>query len=414
MNTLGVIILITLIAKFIISLISEYLNKKKMFASEVPPELADIYTTEQFNKAKSYYSDRLKFSSVSDTITLVIFPIFWFSGGFPYLESFVASISGNEIYKGLIFISILVLAQFIIGLPFSIYSTFVIEEKYGFNKMTIKTFVYDILKSTTLSMLIGLPILAAILWAFGELGDYAWLAGFLIVVSISFLISYVAPTWIMPLFNKFVPLDSGSLRDKITAMAEKANFPLLNIFVIDGSKRSTKSNAFFTGFGKNKRIALYDTLIQNHTEEELVAVLAHEIGHYKLKHITQGIVIGIVHTFVLFFLLGIILQSEMLYDTFYMTNMPVYAGLIFFGLLLSPIESVLAVLMNAVSRRNEFAADSFARKLDGTGSNLISALKKLSKDNLSNPVPHAFYVLLNYSHPPVLERIRKLIERSNN
>jgi STE24 endopeptidase len=381
-----------------------------MFASVVPPELADIYTDEQFSKAKSYYSDRLNMSSVSDALGLIAFPLFWFLGGFPYLETVVSGISDSEIYRGLLFIGILVFAQFLIGLPFSIYSTFVIEAKYGFNKMTAKTFALDLLKSTLLSMLIGLPILAAILWVFGELGNSAWLIGFLLVTAISFILSYIAPTWIMPIFNKFVPLESGSLRDKITAMAEKAKFPLTNIFVIDGSKRSTKSNAFFTGFGKNKRIALYDTLIQNHSEEELVAVLAHEIGHYKLKHITQGMAIGVVHTFVLFFLLGQILQSEMLYSAFYMSNMPIYAGLIFFGILFSPIESILSVAMNSLSRRNEFAADNFAKKLIGKGTHLIEALKKLSTDNLSNPVPHPFYVLLNYSHPPVVERIRKLAE----
>ena len=381
-----------------------------MYASDVPPELADIYTDEQFSKAKSYYSDRLKMSSVSDALGLIAFPLLWFLGGFPYLESVVSGITDSEIYRGLLFIGILVFAQFLIGLPFSIYSTFVIEAKYGFNKMTVKTFALDLLKSTLLSMLIGLPILAAILWVFGELGNSAWLIGFLLVTAISFILSYIAPTWIMPIFNKFVPLEAGSLRDKITAMAEKAKFPLTNIFVIDGSKRSTKSNAFFTGFGKNKRIALYDTLIQNHSEEELVAVLAHEIGHYKLKHITQGMAIGIVHTFVLFFLLGQILQSEMLYTAFYMTNMPIYAGLIFFGILFSPIESILSVAMSALSRRNEFAADNFAKKLIGKGTHLIEALKKLSTDNLSNPVPHPFYVLLNYSHPPVVERIRKLAE----
>ncbi|PKL85237.1 MAG: peptidase M48 [Ignavibacteriae bacterium HGW-Ignavibacteriae-1] len=410
MNIIAVIILVTLVVNFIISLISEHLNKKKMYASDVPPELADIYTDEQFSKAKSYYSDRLKMSSVSDALGLIAFPLLWFLGGFPYLESVVSGITDSEIYRGLLFIGILVFAQFLIGLPFSIYSTFVIEAKYGFNKMTVKTFALDLLKSTLLSMLIGLPILAAILWVFGELGNSAWLIGFLLVTAISFILSYIAPTWIMPIFNKFVPLEAGSLRDKITAMAEKAKFPLTNIFVIDGSKRSTKSNAFFTGFGKNKRIALYDTLIQNHSEEELVAVLAHEIGHYKLKHITQGMAIGIVHTFVLFFLLGQILQSEMLYTAFYMTNMPIYAGLIFFGILFSPIESILSVAMSALSRRNEFAADNFAKKLIGKGTHLIEALKKLSTDNLSNPVPHPFYVLLNYSHPPVVERIRKLAE----
>ncbi|MBS4001611.1 MAG: M48 family metallopeptidase [Desulfobulbaceae bacterium] len=410
MNIIAAIILLTLIVNFLISLISEHLNKKKMFASKVPAELADTYSDEQFTKARSYYSDRLKMSSVSDAIALVAFPLFWFMGGFPYLESVVSGTTDSEIYRGLLFVGILVFAQFLIGLPFSVYSTFVIEAKYGFNKMTPKTFIQDLIKSILLSILIGLPILAAILWVFGELGNYAWLTGFLLVTTISLILSYIAPTWIMPLFNKFVPLEAGSLRDKIITMAEKANFPLTNIFVIDGSKRSTKSNAFFTGFGKNKRIALYDTLIQNHSEEELVAVLAHEIGHYKLKHITQGMVIGFVHTFVLFFLLGQIMQSEMLYSAFYMTNMPIYAGLIFFGILFSPIESILSVMMNSRSRRNEFAADSFAKKLVGKGDYLIKALKKLSTDNLSNPVPHPLYVMLNYSHPPVVERIRKLAE----
>jgi STE24 endopeptidase len=272
------------------------------------------------------------------------------------------------------------------------------------------TFILDKLKGILLRALIGIPLLAGILAFFIYAGDWAWLYAWLVVTAFTLLMQYIAPTWIMPLFNKFTPLEEGELRNEIEEYTKKVDFSLKGLFVIDGSKRSSKSNAFFTGFGKNKRVALYDTLIENHTIKELVAVLAHEIGHYKKKHIVKGMVISIVHSAVLFFLLSIFLNEQGLFDAFYMDQMTVYAGLVFFGMLYAPIEMILSIFMQMSSRKHEFEADAYAVETTGNQADMISTLKKLSKDNLSNLTPHPWYVFLNYSHPPVLQRIEAIKE----
>jgi STE24 endopeptidase len=307
----------------------------------------------------------------------------------------------------LVYIGILILGRSIVSLPFSIYSTFVIEEKFGFNKTTLKTFVLDLLKGLGLGIALGGPLLAGILAFFTFIDQYAWLYAWGAVTIFTLFIQFVAPTWIMPLFNKFEPLEEGDLRQKIREYADKVNFKLEGIYVMDGSKRSSKSNAFFTGFGKTKRIALYDTLINNHSEDELVAVLAHEIGHYKKKHIIKNMIISIVQTGIMFFLLSIFLNSQGLYEAFYMQQSSVYAGLIFFGMLYAPIDMIVSLFMQILSRRYEFEADAFA-SLTYEKEPMIAALKKLSKDNLSNLTPHPFYVFLNYSHPTVLQRIKAI------
>ena len=324
------------------------------------------------------------------------------------LDSWIRGFPFNELISGIIFIVLLMIAKSILSLPFSIYSTFVIEEKFGFNKTTVKIFLLDLLKGTVLGALIGIPLLAGILAFFIYAGDLAWLYAWLVVTAFSLLMQYIAPTWIMPLFNTFTPLEDGALKTEIERYSRKVNFSLKGLFVIDGSKRSSKSNAFFTGFGKNKRVALYDTLIENHSVEELVAVLAHEIGHYKKKHIVKGMIVSIVHSAILFFLLSVFLQEKGLFDAFYMDNMSIYGGLIFFGMLYAPIEMILSIFMQMSSRKHEFEADAFAVETTGNKVDMINTLKKLSKDNLSNLTPHPIYVFLNYSHPPVLERIKAI------
>jgi len=298
--------------------------------------------------------------------------------------------------------------QQLVSLPFSIYSTFVIEEKFGFNKTTVKTFIIDIIKGLLLLTFIGGSVLALILYIFSELGELSWLYAWGAVILFTLVMQYIAPKWIMPLFNKFKPLEDGELKQGILEFADKVDFQLQDIFIMDGSKRSSKSNAFFTGFGKNKRIALFDTLVEKHTTGELVSVLAHEIGHYKRKHIFQGMLISILHTGVLFYLLSLFLYQEGLYFAFYMDSTPIYAGFLFFSLLYSPIETLLSVGMNILSRKNEFEADEFAVVGRANREDMISALKKLSKDNLSNLTPHKWYVFMNYSHPPVIDRIKAI------
>ena len=271
-----------------------------------------------------------------------------------------------------------------------------------------KTFILDMIKGIALGIVIGGALLAGILAFFDKAGPNAWLYCWIATTGFTLFMQFIAPTWIMPLFNQFTPLEEGELRSAIMSYAQSVNYPLTNLFVMDGSKRSTKSNAFFTGFGKNKRIALFDTLIENQTVGELVAVLAHEIGHYKKKHILQSMIISIAHMGVMFYLLSIFLNHEGLFTAFYMDDMSTYAGLIFFGMLFSPIEQILSVFMQIFSRKNEFEADRYATETTGQPDNMINALKKLSAHNLSNLTPHPWYVFLNYSHPPVLERIQAI------
>ena len=293
------------------------------------------------------------------------------------------------------------------NLPFEIYDTFKIEAKFGFNKTTRSTFIGDKIKGLFLGALIGLPVLGLIIWLF-ESFENAWLWGWIFLSGFSLLMAYLAPAVILPLFNKFEPLEEGELKSAINDMAETCKFPLTELSVMDGSKRSSKSNAFFTGLGKNKKIALYDTLIANHSTSELVAGLAHEIGHFKKTHIVQTLFLGIAQTGILFFLLGFFIRSEPLSSAFGVNEPSVYCSLLFFTLLFKPLSKILSVFMNILSRKNEFEADAYAANVTGNADSLITALKKLSADNLSNLMPHPFYVFMHYSHPPVSERIIEL------
>ena len=409
MNIYAIIILATIAIDFILDITSNYLNLKSL-SKELPEEFDDVYDEDTYAKSQEYTKVRTKFGFLTGAFDLLVVLSVWFSGGFNWLDQIVRSWGFGELVTGLLYIGILILAKAILNLPFSIYSTFVIEERFGFNKTTPKTFVLDLLKGLGIGLLIGTPLLAGILWFFMYAGDLAWVYAWAAVTVFTLVMQYVAPTWIMPLFNKFTPLEEGELRSAIEDYADKVDFPLQGLYVIDGSRRSSKSNAFFTGFGKNKRVALYDTLIENHTVQELVAVLAHEIGHYKKNHIIKGMITSVAQTGVLFFLLSIFLNARGLYDAFYMEHMSVYAGLIFFGMLYAPIDMILSVFMQMISRKHEFEADAYAAETTGKPEDMVSTLKKLSKDNLSNLTPHSFYVFLNYSHPPVLQRIQAIRE----
>ena len=392
---------------FILDLIADVLNLGSL-KTTLPAEFEGIYDQDTYANSQKYTRVRTKYGFIISTFNLIITLLFWFSGGFNWLDQLVRSLGYGSIITGLLFIGFLIVAKSIISLPFSLYSTFVIEEKFGFNKTTLQTFFIDLFKSLLLGTIIGLPILALLLLFFDSFGELAWLYAWIAVTAISLILQFVAPTWIMPLFNKFEPLEEGELKSSIDAYSEKVNFPMKGVFVMDGSKRSSKSNAFFTGFGKNKRIALFDTLIENHTASELVAVLAHEVGHYKRKHIIQNMVISILHTGLLFFVLSLFLDSDMLFDAFYMSEKSVYAALIFFGLLYTPVEMILSLIMQISSRKHEFEADAFAADTIENPEDMVNVLKGLSKDNLSNLTPHPFYVFLHYSHPPVIKRIQAI------
>ncbi len=409
MNIFAVIILFTLLLDYFLNLTADYLNLKSL-DQPLPDEFRDVIDEDTYEKSKAYTQTRTRFGFITGTFDLFVLLIFWFAGGFNWLDQVIQAFGYGVIGTGLFYIGALVLFKILLSLPFSIYSTFVIEERFGFNKTTPATFVTDRIKSLLLSVVLGAPLLAGIIAFFEFGGAWAWVWAWLIVTAFTLFIQFIAPTWIMPIFNKFEPLEDGDLRQKIREYAAEVRFPLQGVYVMDGSKRSTKSNAFFTGFGKNKRIALFDTLIEKHTSDELVAVLAHEIGHYKKKHIPKNMIVSILHTGVMFALLSLFLQVPGLFEAFYMDDMSVYAGLVFFGLLYAPIEMILSMVMQIISRKYEFEADAFAAKTIEDPEAMVDVLKKLSKDNLSNLTPHPFYVFLNYSHPPVLERIKSIRE----
>lgn len=407
LNIYAWIILLTILISTGLDFLADFLNIKNL-KKDLPEEFKDVYSEEKYQKSQEYLKERTRFGLISSVFSLVLLLGFWFLGGFNYVDIWVRSLTDSYIYQGLIYMSALLAAQSIIGIPFSIYSTFVIEEKYGFNKTTISTFIMDRVKSILLGALIGLPILAGLLYLLNSFGEYSWLYGWICLTVISFALQFIAPRWIMPLFNKFTPLEDGELKTAIFNYAAKVDYSLKHLFVMDGSKRSAKSNAFFTGFGKNKRIALFDTLIEKHTNGELVAILAHEIGHFKKKHIIKSMIISVLHTGVLFYIMSLFLSHKPLYDAFFVENIGLHTGLIFFTMLFSPIENVLSVLMNVFSRKNEYEADRYAVETTGKKEDMINALKKLSEHNLSNLTPHKFFVFMNYSHPPVLERIRAI------
>ena len=410
MNVFFVIILVAVIVEYLLGVVSNLLNLSAL-RPEAPEGLEDVYEPEKYAKSQEYTKVNTGFDLITSTFKLAVLLTFWLFGGFNWLDQIVREWELHVILSGVLYIGLLGTAYIVINLPFSIYRTFVIEAHFGFNKTTWGTFVMDRVKALGLAIVLGAPILAAVLAFFEYGGDFAWLYAWVAITIVMLGIQFIAPTWIMPLFNKFTPLEPGELRDSILDYAKSVNFTVNNILVMDGSKRSSKSNAFFTGFGKNKRIALFDTLVENQTVPELVSVLAHEIGHYKKKHVIQSMIVSVVNGLIVFFLLSIFLRSEGLFDAFFMDEMSKYAGLLFFTLLYTPVDIVLSMALQYVSRRHEYEADRWSVETYGRPEELSGSLKKLSQDNLSNLGPHPFYVFLNYTHPPLKERIRA-IERT--
>lgn len=406
-NTFFIIILAAIILDFALDLVANLLNLKAL-KLEPPQALAGVYKPEEYRRSQEYTRVATRFDFISSSFNLVVLLTVWFTGGFNYLDQVVRDWGFIPLVNGLLFTAILAAAYGLLSLPFNIYATFVIEGRFGFNRTTPRTFIMDLLKGVVLGILLGGPLLAGVLLLFQNAGGYVWLYVWTVVTLFSLAVSYVAPTWILPLFNKFTPMAPGELREAILDYARSVNFPVKNVFVMDGSKRSSRGNAFFTGFGRNKRIALFDTLIAQHTVGEMVAVLAHEIGHHKKKHILQDLIIGIMHSGLVLFLLSFFINGRGLYDAFSMEQPSIYAGLLFFGLLYTPLEMVLSIAMQLFSRKNEHEADRFAAETTGKPQNMVDALKKLSANNLSNLSPHPFFVFLNYSHPPLLERVQNI------
>ena len=407
MNPFFVVILVALVLEFVLHLIANLLNLKAL-KLELPPTLEGVYEPEEYRNSQEYTRANTRFDFMASSLGLLFLLSFWFAGGFNYLDQVIRTWGFVPVVNGLLYIGILLIAYSLLMLPFSIYATFVIEERFGFNRTTPRTFLLDRVKGLALATLLGAPLLAGILVFFEYSGTYAWLYCWIATIIFLVVMQFVAPTWIMPLFNKFTSMESGQLKEAILKYANSVNFPIENVFVMDGSKRSSKSNAFFTGFGRKKRIALFDTLIEKHAVPELVAVLAHEIGHHKRRHILQGMIISILHAGLMFFLLSVFLDSPGLYEAFYMKQQSIYAGLLFFGLLYTAIELPLSIAMHVLSRKNEYDADRFAAETIDEPRSLVDALKKLSASNLSNLTPHPFYVFLNYSHPPLLQRVQAI------
>ncbi len=409
MNPIAAIIIITLLGDFILHIIADNRNLA-ILRNELPVEFENLYASDRYRQSQAYLKVNTRFGWLTSTFSLFLILIFWFGKGFPFLDQWARSAGLGPVWTGLIFISILMLLKMVISLPFSIYATFVIENRFGFNRTTKGTFALDLIKTLALAILLGGPLLAGILAFFEYAGTHAWLYGWGAATGYMLVVQYVAPTWILPLFNKFDPIEEGPLKNAILSYARSIQFPLKNVYVMDGSKRSTKSNAFFTGFGKHRRIVLFDTLIKQHTIAELLGILAHEMGHYKKKHLLVMLILGIAEIGLMFFLLSFFISYTKLFEAFYMDQMSVYAGMIFFGMLYSPIVFFLGLFTLMISRKNEYAADRFAIKTTGDSHSLAMALKKLSVDNLSNLLPHPLYVFLNYSHPPILERLKAIKE----
>jgi STE24 endopeptidase len=411
-NAVALLILLALFGLWKLDLAATLLNLKAL-SPDLPREFSDVFDAERYAKSQSYTRESARFEIIHSTFSLATLLIFWSLGGFGWLDSFARGLVPGEIPAGLVFLGLLFLGHTLLHLPFSIHDTFVLEERFGFNKTTPKTFVVDQLKGLLLAAVLGLPLAAGILWIFGEVA-HAWLWAWGFFVTFQLFLTWLAPTLILPLFNKFTPMPDGPLRQAIEAMAARCGFPLGEISVMDGSKRSTKANAFFTGFGKTKKIALYDTLVEEQTQDELVAVLAHEIGHFKLRHIIQRLAMSIVQAALLFFLLGRVIDggtfSRSLFDAFGVEKISPQVGLVLFGLLFAPASRLLGIAAAAWSRKHEFEADAFAAKATGKPASLVAALKKLSAKNLSNLTPHPFRVFLDHSHPPVLSRISALRE----
>ena len=407
MNWVAWTILIFLVVHYLLQRIASHLNLGAI-SDTIPEALKDRYPPDAYRRAQAYLRTTSRFGQVVATVDLAVLLTFWFGGGFALVDEWSRTLAGGPVLTGLAFIGALALLKAVVGQPFSLYATFVIEQRFGFNQTTWGTWVSDRLKGVLLAVLLGAPLLSGVLALFHYCGTTAWLWCWLLVTLFSLVVQWIAPTWILPLFNRFVPLAAGQLKDAVTAYAASIGFPLRDIVVMDGSKRSTKSNAFFTGFGGNRRIVLFDTLVDRHAPDELLAVLAHEMGHYRLRHIVKMMVAGIMQTGLLLYCLAMVIHSPDLYAAFGIDRPSVHVGLVVFGLLTVPLDLFLGLFMQALSRRHEFAADRFAVRTTGRVQPMIEALKTLSVDNLSNLSPHPFYVLLNYSHPPVLQRIQAL------
>ncbi len=405
-QTLFYLIVGFIVFEFVLAKVLDLLNYRNI-DTPVPEEMRDLYDEEKVKKTKAYDKSKTAYQTLSSTLSLVVILIVLFLDGFAWLDEFVRQYTDQPILMGLMFFGILYLASDLINIPFSLYNTFVIEEKFGFNKITPKLYFLDKLKGYVVAILIGGGILSLITFLFTIAGSNFWWIAWITVAAFSLFMMVFYTSLFLPIFNKLTPLEDGELRVAIENYAQKVSFPLNNIFIMDGSKRSTKANAFFSGMGNKKSIVLFDTLVNDHPKDELLGVLAHEVGHYKKKHVQKGFVISMLNMGVLLFLFGLLAKSQLLPQILGATEQSFHLALVAFSLLYSPVSFFTGMLMNVFSRKNEYEADAYARETYD-GNSLKTALKKLSSNHLSHFNPHPAYVFFHYSHPPVAKRLKAI------
>ncbi len=405
-NIIFFLIIIIPVTGYVTERILEYFNSK-MWSDNLPDKLRGICDAEEYRKTQLYQKDNNRLSFWSSTFNVILIVVMISTGGFALIDDMARNINANPIFISLLFFGIVGLVSDLINVPFSWYDSFVIEKKYGFNKMTFRTFVTDHIKSWFLALMIGVPVLGLITWFYYRSGAGFWLYAWGLITLFSVFMNLFYSELIVPLFNKQTPLEVGQLREKIEEFATRTGFKLRNIYVIDGSKRSTKANAYFSGFGPKKRIVLYDTLMKDLSAEQIVAVLAHEIGHYKRKHVLMSLVSSIIITGLMLFLFSLVVNNPLLSQAMGAKVSSFHIGLIVFGILYSPLSLAIGLISNYISRKNEFQADKFVKE-NYQPEFLAEALKKLSVKNLSNMMPHPAYVFFHYSHPTLLKRLEKL------
>lgn len=402
-----ILVIITIVG-FLFDQWISYLNTTTR-SNKLPDVLKGFYNETTYSKQQDYESVNYRFGILSDGLSFLVILLMLFLGGFAWLDAFVINITFSAILQAILFFGILVFASDLLSIPLDVYHTFVIEERFGFNKTTPLTYVFDKLKGWLLGALVGGALLALIIFIYEKSGVWFWVLAWICISAFTLFISYFYTTLLVPVFNKLTPLPAGELRDSIEKVAIQAGFNLKDISIMDGSKRSSRGNAYFSGFGRKKSIVLYDTLVTEHSIDELTAVLAHEIGHYKKKHVLKGLVTGVLQTGVLLFVLSLLLKSPLPSYALGASVASFHMSVIAFGILFSPVSTILGILFNSVSRKYEYEADRFAIRLSKPGA-LQEALKRLSVKNLSNLTPHPWYVFIHYSHPTLLQRLAALAE----
>ena len=405
-NSLFILLISVIIFNFIKDSFLDYLNSKH-FKNKIPEIISDVYNKSKYLKSQEYKKTQYEFSKFSRIFSLITILLFFYLDGFLIIDNLLRNYFESSILISLFFFGIIFFASEILNFPFSIYFTFVIEEKYGFNKTNLKTFITDKLKSWGLTILFGGSILSFIIFQFEMIGNKFWIIAWIFISGLSIIINGLYAQIIVPLFNKQSKLEEGELRTEIEKYAKKVGFDLSNIFVIDGSRRSTKANAYFSGFGKQKRVTLYDTLINKLTNSQIVAVIAHEIGHYKKNHIIFNLLFSFIQTGIMLYILSLFVYQPVFSEALGISNHSFHIGLIVFSILYTPISEIFSLIFNLFSRKFEYQADEYAKKTFD-GKYLIEALKTLSKDSLSNLTPHPKYVWWHYSHPTLFERITRL------